>query len=164
MDPLTHGLMGAAAGLFVVTFKREATSGEQRLAALYGFLAGEAPDLDRGIDLWFARQWEDGGGLAYMLYHRGITHSVLACLVFAALIGGGPLLFMKVKRPWPFLAALAGVSLHLAMDATNDYGVHPFYPLSDDWFYGDFLFLGEPPASPPLLPFRLIRLGLPSRH
>jgi inner membrane protein len=164
MDPITHGLIGAAAGLGVVTFRREATARERWLAALCGLVGGEAPDADRGIDRWFAHQWEDGGGLAYMLYHRGITHSVLACLVFAALIGGGALHFMKVKKPWPFLAALVGVSLHLAMDATNDYGVHPFYPLSNQWFYGDFLFLGEPLVSAPLLPFLAIALGLPSRH
>jgi len=89
---------------------------------------------------------------------------VLACLAFAALIGGGALLRMKSKSSWPFLAALAGVALHLLMDATNDYGVHPFYPLTNDWFYGDFLFLGEPLVSAPLLPYLAIALGLPSRH
>jgi inner membrane protein len=30
------------------------------------------------------------------------------------------------------------------MDFTNNYGVHPFWPLSDRWFYGDAVFIAEP--------------------
>ena len=34
--------------------------------------------------------------------------------------------------------------LHIGMDFTNNYGVHPFWPLSNRWFYGDAVFIAEP--------------------
>jgi inner membrane protein len=40
--------------------------------------------------------------------------------------------------------ALSGVALHLAMDFGNNYGVHPFWPFSSAWFYGDSIFIVEP--------------------
>src|SRR5687768_1114261 len=44
---------------------------------------------------------------------------------------------------------LAGVLLltpllHIAMDFGNNYGVHPFWPLDNRWFYGDSIFIIEP--------------------
>ena len=47
---------------------------------------------------------------------------------------------------WRMLAGVALVSplLHLVMDFGNNYGVHPFWPLYDGWFYGDSLFILEP--------------------
>ena len=38
----------------------------------------------------------------------------------------------------------------------NDYGVHPFPPLSQRWFYGDFLFLAEPTISDLMIEDRTI--------
>jgi inner membrane protein len=34
--------------------------------------------------------------------------------------------------------------LHLALDAANTYGVHPFFPLDNRWYYGDAFFVFEP--------------------
>jgi inner membrane protein len=34
--------------------------------------------------------------------------------------------------------------LHIAMDFTNNYGVHPFWPFDNRWFYGDSVFIIEP--------------------
>jgi inner membrane protein len=43
----------------------------------------------------------------------------------------------------------------MAMDFTNNYGVHPFWPVRDRWLYGDFVFIIEPfffvLGVPPLL-------------
>jgi inner membrane protein len=36
------------------------------------------------------------------------------------------------------------VASHLALDWTNNYGVHPFWPLSNRWYYGDAVFIVEP--------------------
>ncbi|HEU4537304.1 MAG TPA: metal-dependent hydrolase, partial [Polyangiaceae bacterium] len=51
--------------------------------------------------------------------------------------------------------ALFGPVAHVAMDAWNVYGVHPFWPLYDGWFYGDAIFIVEPllwaAFVPPLL-------------
>jgi inner membrane protein len=35
-------------------------------------------------------------------------------------------------------------SLHIAMDYANNYGVHPFWPLDNQWRYGDSVFIIEP--------------------
>jgi inner membrane protein len=59
--------------------------------------------------------------------------------------------------------ALAGVALHLSMDFGNNYGVHPFWPLSGRWFYGDSIFIVEPlwwAIAIPLLAPRLERRWL----
>jgi inner membrane protein len=40
--------------------------------------------------------------------------------------------------------SLVGVVLHLCMDFGNNYGVHPFWPLSSRWLYGDMIFIIEP--------------------
>jgi len=34
--------------------------------------------------------------------------------------------------------------LHIAFDAFNNYGVHPFAPFEDRWFYGDAVFIIDP--------------------
>ena len=46
----------------------------------------------------------------------------------------------------PLVAGVAFLAplLHIAMDATNSYGVHPFWPFYDGWLYGDSVFIVEP--------------------
>jgi inner membrane protein len=43
-----------------------------------------------------------------------------------------------------FALALAGPLIHIGMDFFNNYGVHPFWPVQNDWFYGDSIFIIEP--------------------
>jgi hypothetical protein len=45
-------------------------------------------------------------------------------------------------RFW-LLIAIALAS-HLALDALNSYGVHPFYPVDNKWYFGDAVFILEP--------------------
>jgi inner membrane protein len=48
--------------------------------------------------------------------------------------------------------------LHIGLDFTNSYGVHPFWPVDNRWYYGDAVFIVEPlfwAASAPL--FFLLR-------
>ncbi len=40
--------------------------------------------------------------------------------------------------------ALFGTLPHLGMDSLNSYGVHPFWPFNNEWFYGDSVFIVEP--------------------
>ncbi len=40
--------------------------------------------------------------------------------------------------------ALAGRLSHLALDYTNSYGVHPFWPIENSWYNGDAVFIVEP--------------------
>jgi inner membrane protein len=50
------------------------------------------------------------------------------------------------KSDYRALAGLAafGSVLHVLMDYGNNYGVHPFWPLHDGWYYGDLIFIIEP--------------------
>ena len=34
--------------------------------------------------------------------------------------------------------------LHILFDSWNSYGIHPFYPFNNKWFYGDLVFIVEP--------------------
>ena len=64
MDPLSQGVLGAAAP------KSVAPPEHARIAALLGFLAGMAPDLDV-----FIRSSADP--LLFLEYHRQSTHALI---------------------------------------------------------------------------------------
>jgi inner membrane protein len=90
-------------------------------------LAANAPDIDVATAA--------GGSLAYLHYHRHLTHSLVMAPVMAAL----PLLIVwlatKKAIPWgmAYLVSLAGVASHLALDLTNVYGVRLLLPFSARW-------------------------------
>lgn len=50
----------------------------------------------------------------------------------------------KADRIYFWVVALLGPVLHVVMDSLNNYGVHPFWPVSNRWFFGDTLFIIEP--------------------
>jgi inner membrane protein len=93
-----------------------------------------------------------GAKVNYLLHHRGHTHTIVGALVLAAtaFVIARWLLTRRGSAPSSRdLTWLAGVFtltslLHIGMDFTNNYGVHPFWPLSDRWFYGDTIFIAEP--------------------
>jgi inner membrane protein len=93
-----------------------------------------------------------GGPLAYVLQHRGYTHTLLGALAGAVLLWFACSLWLRcrhlrataVEQTWIAAAAVSGVLLHLAMDYTNSYGVHPFWPFYNGWVYGDSVFILEP--------------------
>src|SRR5262245_56779028 len=115
-------------------------------AMLASVLANNAPDLD---SLYAGALSEPIGSL---LHHRGHTHTLLLSPLFAALSVGATLAVGKIRRfrfdarETAFLSALSllGVVIHIALDALNNYGVHPFWPFYDGWFYGDSIFIVEP--------------------
>jgi inner membrane protein len=90
--------------------------------------------------------------LGYLLHHRGHTHTIPIALALAALALLATWLLARRyelgldRRDFRWLAALAfgGALVHIAMDFTNNYGVHPFWPLDSTWLYGDFIFIVEP--------------------
>jgi inner membrane protein len=45
---------------------------------------------------------------------------------------------------WLLALLLAGTLSHLVLDWTNSYGLHPFWPVDDRWYYGDAVFIIEP--------------------
>lgn len=129
----------------------------QRAALLTtAVLANNAPDLD------FVYVGITAGKLGYLLHHRGHTHTLAALPALALLcVSIAALGFRSWQRERSLAdgsraaaalhdlgllgaVAAAGGVMHLLMDFGNNYGVHPFWPAYDGWFYGDAIFIIEP--------------------
>lgn len=125
----------------------------RRTAIVSGIAAANLPDLD----VVYAGAPLQMGPLGYLLHHRGYSHTIAWAII------GGVLLWLMARwwfnrsagdqdREWmaahgsiALLAlAIAGSLSHIALDYTNSYGVHPFWPLDDRWYYGDAIFIVEP--------------------
>ena len=157
MDNVTHSLIGYALG-------RAATRGrgreEQRAGIWASIAASNAPDLDLIVNVV-----SDNGKLAYLAHHRGHTHTLLWAVPIGFACAEIFLRVCKVSergagRRVYLLAALAGL-LHIAFDYLNNYGVHPFFPLDNRWYYGDAVFIIEPLLFAALLP--LLAFGASTR-
>ena len=117
------------------------------VAAIASLVAANLPDADllyTGIG---------GDHLRYMLHHRGYTHTIVVALVGAVLVWGITLLLLRWRSPpgrsrgdsrWLLGLLLVSALSHLVLDWTNSYGVHPFWPMDDRWYYGDAVFIIEP--------------------
>ncbi|MBC7563197.1 MAG: metal-dependent hydrolase [Gemmatimonadaceae bacterium] len=149
----------------------ETTRSFARTAALVGVIGANLPDLDVpwGMLLRALGVYDD---ILVLLHHRGRTHTLLACVVAIPLLWGLALLLRRWRvrsdaalRISPgestreahalLLLATLAVCSHLLLDFTNDYGVHLLSPFSNQWSYGDAIFIIEPwlwiAAVPPLL-------------
>jgi inner membrane protein len=161
MDNVTHALAGLLLADVTthVLARRTGTPVARpvrRTAAVLGVVAAELPDLD----ILYSGPVLGMGKLGYLLHHRGHTHTVLAAVVAALLLWGLTLWWSRAVREGPvrramLALALAGTLSHIALDWTNSYGVHPFWPVDNRWFYGDQVFIVEPwlwvLAIPPLV-------------
>lgn len=85
---------------------------------------------------------------------RGWTHGVLAQALLPVLLTAGFLLLDRVNPPRAggmrvrpgglLLLGYIGVLSHVAMDWLNNYGVRLLMPYSNQWFYGDAVFIVDP--------------------
>jgi inner membrane protein len=140
MDNLAHTLIGAALG-------RAVGDRQIRHAALIGTVAGNVPDGAEVFTGFFSWTRAD-----YLLYHRGITHSlvvaVLEILVLTLLIGllGGKRVWREDGPAWGMLTAVVTVTLlsHLFLDWQGSYGWRPFLPWSGRWYYLDWVAIADP--------------------
>ncbi len=147
MDNITHSLAGSLTAELALLAVPERARRPARLPLhLTALIANNLPDLD------FVYSFITPGKLGYLLHHRGHTHT-LPLAVLLALLSGWlmlPFVLRRVPDPPAILRPLVlglsclGALLHVAMDWGNSYGVHPFWPLSGRWFYGDLLFIVEP--------------------
>ncbi len=164
MDNVTHALagvlMGEAAAAWVARTPRVASSGidlavVRRAAITIGVIGAELPDSD----LFYSGDVLNIGQLGYLLHHRGHTHTVLFALVSGVIMWliatrlGRSLRHPAISRTLLALSIAATLS-HVLLDWTNNYGVHPFWPVDNRWYYGDAIFIIEPwlwiVALPPL--------------
>lgn len=101
-------------------------------------LAANVPDIDVVTAA--------GGSLAYLHYHRHLTHSLLMAPLMAIL----PVLLVWAvgKQPlawgWAYFLSLVGVASHLALDLTNVYGIRLLLPFSDQWLRLDITSVVDP--------------------
>lgn len=149
MDNVTHALAGcliAAATVRVLERRHPPISTAlRRTVYTLGIIAAELPDAD----LVYSGEWIGMGKLGYLLHHRGHTHTLIFAVVSALALWT---LLIAVRRDWrqrsiarPLLALSAAASLsHVALDFTNSYGVHPWWPFDNRWIYGDAVFIVEP--------------------
>jgi inner membrane protein len=166
VDNFTHTLVGLALADAVALALPTAPSAKVRgLLRLASAFTNNLPDLD------FAYAGITPGKLGYLLHHRGHTHTflagtVLGALVYVLLVAWARRKSFALSRPET--QALAVLSLfgpwtHVGMDALNSYGVHPFWPAHDGWFYGDAVFILEPwfwvLSVPPLALASVTRFG-----
>jgi inner membrane protein len=153
VDNLTHTLIGLAAGECVargVRTRPGCLPDPVRRNALLamGIVGGNLPDAD----LLWSMPALTGDPLAYLVHHRGHTHTLLGCAVLALLLFAATVAVLRWRGHRLRAAdvgllggmALLAVMLHLGMDALNQYGVHPFWPWNNRWYYGDAVFIIEP--------------------
>ena len=120
MDSITHLALGACMG--------EAFAGKKlgKKAMLWGAVAQSIPDID-----FVAAFWTDT--TSNLLAHRGITHSLLFCLLITPVMAW---LAERLHRPHNititrWILFFGGVILtHVFIDAFNNYGVGWFEPFS----------------------------------
>jgi inner membrane protein len=150
VDNLTHSLAGLVLGEAALAVRQRLgmpSSRRFRMAALTcSVFANNAPDLD------FIYTGITRGRLGYLLHHRGHTHTLLALVPLALLCAWLlPLAFRlrgdevspRQRASLGAIGLLGGV-VHIALDFCNNYGVHPFWPVNDGWFYGDAIFIVDP--------------------
>jgi len=151
LDNLTHTLIGVLAGescargLGSLPSGLAASTRRNTLVWLVG-IGSNLPDAD------FLYSVVSGNPLDYLLQHRGYTHTVLGALALGALLLAATEVVLRARglalraadRALFGAAVLGALLLHLAMDYSNSYGVHPFWPVDERWRYGDSVFIVEP--------------------
>ena len=119
MDPLTQGLVGAAAAQAFFTKQLGSK------AWLLGAVGGVLPDADVFIR-------SDTDPLLEIEYHRQFTHA-LAFIPFGGALAGAPWLIReKYRQQWKVVlgAATAGYATHGLLDACTTYGTQLLWPFS----------------------------------
>jgi inner membrane protein len=161
MDNVTHTLIGVLAGEACAVRGPATSSGlsahqRRNLYVTLMAVGSNLPDLD------FLYSTITGSKLDYLLHHRGHTHTLLGIVAIALVLGFTAEWWIRRRaqsvtrsdRLGAWFVALLAPTLHIAMDAANNYGVHPWWPINADWFYGDSIFIIEPlfwAACAPLL-------------
>ncbi len=134
MDNLTHSLVAASLGR--VGLADKVPGGTASLVVV-----ANVADLDVISSFW--------GELYYLAHHRGITHSILGTVANALPMVAVLWLVARCRghavSPWQMgLAVCLTAATHPLLDLTNSYGLRPFLPFQDHWYYGDLVFIVDP--------------------
>ncbi len=121
MDTVTHALFGL---VMYNAIDREKLSREEKRSLLFVSVVGsEIPDIDVISQLW------DRGG-EYLMWHRGITHSIFLVPLWAALLTALAYLKWRVSNRRLFGVALLAVFIHITIDIFNPWGTGYWEPFS----------------------------------
>ncbi|HYV05413.1 MAG TPA: metal-dependent hydrolase, partial [Blastocatellia bacterium] len=135
--------------LFGLTLAKAGLDRTTPLATTALIVSSNLPDIDNVT-------WLVGGTISSLQHHRGFTHGFLGLVLLAAVLTfvltfldrrfrlrSDP--FRRPLRPFRiFLISCVGGLGHTFMDFTNVYGIRPFAPFSERWFYGDLVFVADP--------------------
>lgn len=122
MKGITHATIGAASGLAVALAVSAPADETLFLAGLSAF-AALFPDIDHPNSM-LRRRIGFLGVSVFWLTHRGLTHTLLAVVLFG--LAAAMLLPEKI---WA-VAAIAGYASHILADMVTIAGVPVFWPLS----------------------------------
>ncbi len=148
MDTLSHIVLGAAIG--------ETMLGKRigRKAMLYGALVSNLPDIDV-LGILFLSDSQQ------LLFHRGITHSLLFLMLIPLLLGWLFKIWVKDNRvnwlDWTKLFFVIILS-HLILDSLTCYGMGLFEPFSSYRLSFNTIFVADPFYTLPILICVLIPL------
>lgn len=158
MDNFTHSLIGIsiAEGFIQAHSEKPGFKNHRGLLWFISALANNIPDLDFLYAQWILhvpgldklQQMK----LSALVHHRGFTHTFLFAVPQALVVFLCIRFFLRrrfqemsvILRRTTFFLCLLGPLVHLFADFWNSYGVHPYWPISKKWVYGDFIFIIEP--------------------
>ncbi len=146
MDNITHTAIGGLFTEAVYQTIRKKSGDNPKLRRnlhILSAFSSNFPDFDLLLQL------VDSSSLGYLINHRGYTHTVLGVLIEFLFIF---LIFKFIFKKSFSLKTLPSITLvisfgllsHIGLDFMNSYGVHPFWPINNEWFYGDALYIIEP--------------------
>src|SRR5262245_21123445 len=115
-----------------------ARTGLDRLAPQAIWTAAVAANLP-DIDIVTAINGMD----SYITLHRGITHGLIGIPLLSLALAAF-MYWVTGKFLGHFVVALVAMATHPLLDFTNTYGIRPFYPFSQQWYFGDLLFVIDP--------------------
>lgn len=130
MDPITHIAGGLLLGK--VSWKKV----KHRSVIFAAVAGGLFPDIDNFASF--------GDPEKYLLFHRGVTHSVLAAPVFALIIAYIIAFLYRRKFDELYVPVLGGIYIHIWMDYITSYGTMIFYPFSDHRYTLESVFIVDP--------------------
>jgi len=139
MDTASHWLFGATLTGFAMTDPALGAHPERLAATMVALVVcSHAPDFDAIARL--------GGKSAYLRWHRGATHSIPAIFAWPTVVALPYLLAFGADAAAVHLYfwGLAAVAWHVALDATNGYGVQCLRPFTRRWVRLDALTIWDP--------------------
>lgn len=132
MDPITHSLSGFVIGSSI---------NRHKTLLFILILSTLFPDIDFLLRLQSKE--------LFLTYHRGITHGILALIIFPAILA----LIFRVKYGFlkVYVMSFIGYALHLLFDLTNQYGTKILSPFDSNSYALGLTFIIDPYVFLPLL-------------